>query len=33
MHVIKYVIVDSDDMMKSHGMPFQDPQSPVLEWL
>jgi hypothetical protein len=30
--VIKHVIVDSDGVIQSNGMPFQHPTGPVLEW-
>jgi len=29
--MIEHVIVDSDDMMQSHCMPFRQPQGPVSE--
>jgi len=32
VHVIKRVIVDSDDVTQSNGMPFRHPEGPVPEW-
>jgi hypothetical protein len=32
LHVIKHVIVDSDDVVQSNYMLFRHPQGPVPEW-
>ena len=32
IHIIKHVIVDSDNKMESYHVPFQYPQGPVSKW-